>query len=76
MSKQVNTAVVGATSLVGDALIELFTEQDFPIGDFYPLDGEDEAGGRVEFKKEQVRIEDVANFDFSKVQLVFFVGSI
>ena len=76
MSKQVNTAVVGVTSLVGDALIELFTEQDFPIGNFYPLDGEDEAGGRVEFKKEQVRINDVANFDFSKVQLVFFVGSI
>lgn len=76
MSNSVDIAVVGATSLFGEALIELLIEQKFPVGDFYPLDGEDEAGGRVEFNQQQRRIEDVANFDFSKVQLVFFVADI
>lgn len=75
MSKQINVAIVGATSLVGEALVELLAEQKFPVGEFYPLEGEDEAGGRVEFNKEQVRVEDVATFDFSRAQLVFFVAS-
>lgn len=75
MSKQVDIAVVGATSLVGEALIELLAEQDFPVGKLYPLDGEDEAGGRAEFNKEQLRVEDVAGFDFSRIQLVFFAAS-
>ena len=75
MSKEINIAVVGATSLVGEALIELLAEQNFPVGSLYPLEGEDEAGGRVEFNKEQLRVEDVAKFDFSKTQLVFFVAS-
>ena len=70
MSKQFDVAVVGATSLVGEALIELLAEQSFPVGQLYTLDGEDEAGGRVEFNKEQLRVEDVAGFDFSRAQLV------
>lgn len=75
MSKQMNIAVVGATTLIGEALIELMQEQKLPVAEFYPLDGEDEAGGRVEFNQKQVRIEDVASFDFSKVQLVLFAAS-
>ena len=75
MSKEIDIAVVGASSLVGEALIELLAEHNFPIGTLYPVEGEDEAGGRVEFNKEQLRVEDVANFDFSKAQLVFFVAS-
>lgn len=76
MSKEIDIAVVGVTTLVGEALIELLTEQNIPVGKLYPLDGEDEAGGRVEFIKEQLRVEDVAGFDFSKAQLVFFTGTL
>lgn len=75
MSKKIDTAIVGATSLVGEALIELLAESGFPVGALYLLDDEDEAGGRVEFNKEQLRVQDVASFDFSMAQLVFFVST-
>ncbi|MEJ2140746.1 MAG: aspartate-semialdehyde dehydrogenase [Gammaproteobacteria bacterium] len=75
MSKQIDIGIVGATSLVGEALLELLSEQNFPIGKLYLLDSEDEAGGRIEFNKEQLRVEDVASFDFARVQLAFFVSS-
>ena len=74
MSKQFNIAVIGATTAVGEALVELLQEHNFPVSGFYPLDHEDEAGGRIEFGKQQHLINDVANFDFTKADIVFFVS--
>jgi len=74
MSKTFTVAVIGAASLVGEALIELLAEREFPVSEFYPLDQEDEAGGRIEFDQRQNLIGDVANFDFKKVDIVFFVS--
>jgi aspartate-semialdehyde dehydrogenase len=74
MSKQFDIAIVGATTAVGEALVELLTEHKFPVAEFFPLDHEDEAGGRIEFNNKQHLINDVAKFDFSKARLVFFVA--
>jgi aspartate-semialdehyde dehydrogenase len=72
MSKKLDVAVVGVSSLVGETLVSLLAERDFPLGKLHPLDTADEAGGRVEFKGSHLRVGDVARFDFSQVQLVFF----
>ncbi|MGD8525073.1 MAG: aspartate-semialdehyde dehydrogenase [Thioalkalispiraceae bacterium] len=74
MNKPVAIAVAGATSLVGEALIELLTEHQFPVAEFYPLEHEDEAGGRVTFNQQAHQVADINHFDFSKAQLVFFCG--
>lgn len=71
--KKVNIAVIGATTSVGEVLVELLAERNFPVKDFYPVAGESEAGGRVEFNNKQCRVEDIATFDFAKVDIAFFV---
>lgn len=75
MSRVFDVAVVGVSSLVGEALVSLLAERDFPLGKLYPLDAADQAGGRVEFKGSHLRVADVARFDFSQVQLAFFCAS-
>lgn len=75
MSRVFDVAVVGVSSLVGETLVSLLAERDFPLGKLYPLDTTDEAGGRVEFKGSHLRVGDVARFDFSQVQLVFFCAA-
>jgi len=37
MSKTYDIAVVGATGAVGEAMMEVLEERDFPVGKLYPL---------------------------------------
>lgn len=75
MNRVFDVAVVGVSSLVGEALLSLLEEMDFPVGTLYPLDTAGEAGGRVAFRERQLRVADVAGFDFAKVQLAFFCAA-
>lgn len=76
MSRVFDVAVVGVSSLVGEALLSLLEERDFPVGTLYPLDSADEVGGRVEFGGSHLRVTDVAGFDFAKVSLAFFCANV
>ncbi|RLA54704.1 MAG: aspartate-semialdehyde dehydrogenase [Gammaproteobacteria bacterium] len=68
----VNIVVVGATGAVGEALIEALDEADFTSGDLYLAASESSVGETKMYKKRPVLVEDLASFDFSRVQLAFF----
>ncbi len=70
-----SVAVVGATTGAGGVVVELLAERGFPVDEIYLLDSDDLAGGRIEFKGNYKSIRDVAEFDFSVVQIALFVGS-
>jgi len=72
MSKKYDVAVVGATGAVGETIISILAERNFPVGTLYPLASSRSAGKRVEFKGKHVRVEDLDTFDFSKVQIALF----
>ena len=72
MSKTYDVAVVGATGAVGEAIIEILQQRKFPVGTLYPLASERSAGKRIQFNGKQVTIQNLADFDFSKVQLGLF----
>lgn len=72
MSKKYNIAVVGATGAVGEAIIEILAERNFPVDTLYPLASSRSAGKRVEFHGKHIRVEDLDAFDFSKVQVALF----
>ncbi|CAL1240705.1 aspartate-semialdehyde dehydrogenase [Candidatus Methylocalor cossyra] len=72
MSKTYNIAVLGATGAVGEALFAILEERDFPVGEVYPLASSRSAGMRVEFKGRQLTVRDVAEFDFSGVDIGLF----
>lgn len=73
MSKTYDVAVVGTSGLVGETLVSMLDERDFPVGTVYPLESEESAGGRVEFKGKQLKVTALEAFDFSQVQIAFFV---
>jgi aspartate-semialdehyde dehydrogenase len=72
MSKIFNVAVVGATGLVGEAMLSLLAERKFPLGKVYPLASQRSAGKRVEFGGRQLVVGDLEEFDFSQVELALF----
>jgi aspartate-semialdehyde dehydrogenase len=72
MSKTFDVAVVGATGAVGETMLSVLAERDFPVGEIYPLASSRSAGSTVEFRGRQVRVGDLAQFDFSKAQIGLF----
>jgi aspartate-semialdehyde dehydrogenase len=72
MSKTYNVAVVGATGAVGQSLIEILEQRNFPVGELFPLASSRSAGSTVKFNNRQVRVQDLETFDFSQVQIGLF----
>ena len=72
MSKTYNVAVVGATGAVGETMLEILAERNFPVGEVYALASANSAGKRVEFNGGTLVVQDLARFDFSKVQIGLF----
>jgi len=67
-----DVAIVGATGVVGEALLEILAERDFPVGNVHALASARSAGKRVSFGKQTLKVEDLDTFDFSKVQIGLF----
>ena len=72
MTKVYNVAVVGATGAVGEAMLSILEERQFPVGEVYALASSNSAGKRIPFKGGSLKVEDLATFDFSKVQIGLF----
>jgi aspartate-semialdehyde dehydrogenase len=72
MSKVYNVAVVGATGAVGEAMLSILEERQFPVGEVYVLASSNSVGKRIPFKEGSLKVDDLANFDFSKVQIALF----
>jgi aspartate-semialdehyde dehydrogenase len=72
MSKTYNIAVLGATGAVGETMLSILEERNFPVGEVYALASARSAGQRVEFKGSYLTVQDVAEFDFSKAQIGLF----
>jgi len=75
MTKEVDIAIVGATTSVGETLLEILEERKFPVGQIFLLDSEASSGARLEFSGYALKIGDIASFDFSRVQLAFFAST-
>jgi aspartate-semialdehyde dehydrogenase len=72
MSDRLDLAVVGATGVVGEAILEILNERDFPVGNIYALASERSVGKQVIFGNRRLDVDDLATFDFSKVQIALF----
>ncbi len=68
----VNVVVVGATGAVGEALIDALDRSEFTSGEMYLVASEASIGASKLYKKRPILVEDLADFDFSQVQLAFF----
>jgi aspartate-semialdehyde dehydrogenase len=72
MSSAYNVAVLGATGLVGQHMIEILEERDFPIEKLYPLASARSAGGQVNYKGKEITVLNADEFDWSTAHIAFF----
>jgi aspartate-semialdehyde dehydrogenase len=72
MTDQYDVAVVGATGAVGETMISILEERDFPVRSLYPLASSRSAGKTVMFRGKSLRVTDLAEFDFSRARIGLF----
>lgn len=74
MSQPIDIAVIGATGTVGETLVQILEERDFPVGTLHLLASLESAGSSVTYRGKNVRVREVDAFDFSQVKLAFFAA--
>jgi aspartate-semialdehyde dehydrogenase len=72
MTKKYDVAVVGATGFVGESMLGILAERKFPVGTVYALASERSVGKTVDFGNRELAVSDLAEFDFSQVQIGLF----
>jgi aspartate-semialdehyde dehydrogenase len=72
MIEQVDVAVVGATGLVGQAVLKLLEERQFPLGELYLLASDASAGETYTVADKRYTVQPLPDFDFSRVLIAFF----
>jgi len=65
-------AVVGATGAVGEVMLELLAERQFPISEIAALASSRSAGRQVQFGGKSLTVEDLDTFDFSGWDFALF----
>jgi len=72
MAREFDIAVVGATGVVGEAMLAILAERKFPVGTVYALASEKSIGKTVDFGRRELPVDDLAQFDFSRVEIGLF----
>ena len=68
--KEYTVAVLGATGAVGQEMIKILQERNFPVGKLLPLASARSAGRTLKFKGEDVTIEEARDEAFRGVDIV------
>ena len=70
----VNVAILGATGLVGQKILEILEERHFPVGNLTALATEGQ-GRTVRFRGEDIPVRSVDSMEWSSVDVAFFAAS-
>ena len=70
--RRFTVAVVGATGAVGETMLSILVERQFPVGELVALASERSAGGEVDFGGRKVPVRDLATFDPTGVDIALF----
>jgi aspartate-semialdehyde dehydrogenase len=70
--KKYNVAVVGATGLVGQKMIEVLEERNFPVNNLTPIASESSAGKSVIFQNRSIPLQALTAEAFSNIDFALF----
>ncbi len=70
--EKLNIAIVGATGLVGETLIDILVDRKFPVAEIALLASERSAGKRLNFGGRNISVKNLAEFDFKDIDIAFF----
>ena len=72
MSSPLQVAIVGATGAVGNELIRLLEERDFPVGSLRLLASERSVGKTLSYKNDKIAVELASPDSFQDIDVAFF----
>ncbi len=73
MNKIPNIALVGATGVVGNTILKILEERDFPFNNFYIMASKRSAGKSINFKGKEYIVEELKESSFDKpIDIAFF----
>ncbi|PBS11074.1 aspartate-semialdehyde dehydrogenase [Lysobacteraceae bacterium NML93-0792] len=71
-TRRFRVAVVGATGAVGETMLSILAERDFPVSELVALASERSAGTTVKFGDDDIVVQDLATFDPAGVDIALF----
>ncbi len=69
-----NFAIIGASGNVGRKTIEILEKSKISFKKLYLVASKKSAGKKIKFREEEIVIEDLESYDFSKAQITFFAA--
>jgi len=72
MANTFNVAIVGATGAVGEAMLAILAERQFPIGKLHLLASARSAGEKIDYGARKIVVEDLATFDPAGIDIALF----
>ena len=69
-----NLAIIGATGNVGRRTIEILEKSKIQIDELFLVASKKSAGVKIKFKKKELEVLDLENYDFSKAEITFFAA--
>ena len=72
MKDKLNVAVVGATGMVGEAMLSILAERNFPVGRLHALASERSLGKTVQYGLKEIPCDVLDDHDFSDTDIALF----
>ncbi len=72
MSKKFNIAVAGATGVVGETILTILQERNFPAENIVALASSRSAGATIRCNGKTIVVEDIEKFDFKGIDIGLF----
>ena len=73
MTQKYNVAVAGATGAVGTEIVQILEQRNFPIDKLFLLASSKSKGKKVEFRDQEIVVEDLSEFDFTKAHILSLI---
>ena len=72
MSKKYNIAVVGATGVVGQMIVKILMEREFPINNLHLLASKKSGGKKINIGGKDFEVKVLEGFDFKNIDIAIF----
>ncbi|NLZ52678.1 MAG: aspartate-semialdehyde dehydrogenase [Thermoanaerobacteraceae bacterium] len=70
--KKYNIAIVGATGAVGQTMLKILEERDFPVKSILPLASSRSNGHMVNFRGEKIKVQEAMPSSFNGIDIALF----
>ena len=69
-----NFAIIGASGNVGRKTIEILEKSKISFDNLFLIASSKSAGKKIKFRNQEIKIENLENYDFSRAQITFFAA--